>query len=188
MCLSSVIGSAAACSMASMVSCNLVTTLTLGLAARLANSDVIMLPRTSFSHLQSYLLPARFILNFYISCGCCWTCRRSSTSISLGSNFDPLSSEDIWNKRFNWSQASTFSYNRNAIGLAIACASAIRTHSSVHGTAHPMSAASVAVVTTCLRKVKHRITAPLRVPQLVVPPLTLTVSTRKPMYARMPPS
>ena len=36
-----------------------------------------------------------------------------------------------------------------------------------------------AVVTTCLRKVKHRITAPLRVPQLVVPPLALTVSTRK---------
>jgi len=39
--------------------------------------------------------------------------------------------------------ASTFSYNRNAIGLAVAYASAIRTHLSVHGTAHPMSAASV---------------------------------------------
>ena len=36
-----------------------------------------------------------------------------------------------------------------------------------------------AVVTTCLRKVKHRITAPLRVPRLAVPPLALTVSTRK---------
>jgi len=45
-----------------------------------------------------------------------------------------------------------------------------------------------AVVPTCLRKVKHRITAPLRVPWLVVPPLALTVSTRKSMYARMPPS
>jgi len=51
--------------------------------------------------------------------------------------------EDIWNERFNWSRASTFSYNRNAIGLAVACASAIRTHSLMHGTAHPMSAASV---------------------------------------------
>ena len=45
-----------------------------------------------------------------------------------------------------------------------------------------------AVVTTCLRKVKHRITASLRVPRLAVPPLPLTVSTRKPMFARMPPS
>ena len=45
-----------------------------------------------------------------------------------------------------------------------------------------------AVVTTCLRKVKHRITASLRVPRLAVPPLSLTVSTRKPMFARMPPS
>ena len=33
--------------MVSMVSCNSVTTFTLGLAPRLANSDVIMLPRTS---------------------------------------------------------------------------------------------------------------------------------------------
>jgi len=51
--------------------------------------------------------------------------------------------EDIGNERFKWSWASTFSYNRNAIGLAVAYASAIRTHLSVHGTAHPMSAASV---------------------------------------------
>jgi len=51
--------------------------------------------------------------------------------------------EDIGNERFKWSPASTFSYNRNAIGLAVAYASAIRTHLSVHGTAHPMSAASV---------------------------------------------
>ena len=43
------------------------------------------------------------------------------------------------------------------------------------------------MVTTCLRKVKHRITAPFRVPGLVVPPLALTVSTRKSMYARMAP-
>jgi len=42
-----------------------------------------------------------------------------------------------------WSQASTFSYNRNAISLAVANASAIRTHLSVHGTAHPISAASI---------------------------------------------
>jgi len=175
--------------------------------------------------------------------------------------------DDIGNERFKWSRASIFSYNRNAIGLAVAYASAIRTHLWVHGTAHPMSAASVrsrsaadclirsavdishprqqgnppssssavsgsvrtdiiiglgagtvggvailrwflaclqvsfpvlltllvslrrrAVVTTCLRKVEHRITAPLRVPRLAVPPLTLTVSTRKPMFARMPPS
>ena len=42
-----------------------------------------------------------------------------------------------------WSRASTFNYNRNAIGLAVAYVSAIRTHLLVHGTAHPMSAASV---------------------------------------------
>jgi len=84
MCLSSVIGSTAARSMASMVSCILATTLTLGLAAKSANSDVITLPRISLSHLQSYLSLARFILNFYVSCGCWLTCRRSSTSISLG--------------------------------------------------------------------------------------------------------
>ena len=45
--------------------------------------------------------------------------------------------------RFKWSRASTFSYNRNAIGLAFAYASAIHTHLSVHGTAHPMSDACV---------------------------------------------
>jgi len=42
--------------------------------------------------------------------------------------------EDIRNERFKWSRASTFSYNRNAIGLAVAYASGIRTHLSVHGT------------------------------------------------------
>jgi len=51
--------------------------------------------------------------------------------------------EDIGNERFKWSWASTFSYNRNAIGLVVAYASAIRTHLSVHGTAHSMSATSV---------------------------------------------
>jgi len=51
--------------------------------------------------------------------------------------------DDIGNERFKWSRASTFSYNRNAIGLAVAYASAIRTHLSVHGTTHPMSAASL---------------------------------------------
>ena len=40
--------------------------------------------RTSLSHLQSYPLLARFILNFYVSCGCWLACRQSSTSISLG--------------------------------------------------------------------------------------------------------
>ena len=45
-----------------------------------------------------------------------------------------------------------------------------------------------AVVTTCPRKVKHRITASLRVPRLAIPLLPLTVSTRKSMFARMPPS
>ena len=45
-----------------------------------------------------------------------------------------------------------------------------------------------AVVPICLRKVKHHITPPLRVPWLVVPLLVLMVSTGKPMYARMPPS
>ena len=154
------------------------------------------------------------------------------------------------------------------IGLAIVYASAIRTHLSVHGTAHPMSAASVCLRSaadclihsavdishphqqgnpaasssviggsvrsdiiidlgagtveggghpslvssmppgvihgpddsvsapplscrgnyTCLRKVKHHITAPLRVPWLAVPPLALTVSTRKPMFVRIQPS
>jgi len=51
--------------------------------------------------------------------------------------------EDIGNERFKWSRASTFSYNRNVIGLAVAYASAMCTHLSVHGTAHPMSTASV---------------------------------------------
>jgi len=51
--------------------------------------------------------------------------------------------EDIGNERFKWSRASTFSYNRNAIGLVVAYASAIRTHLSVSGTAHPMSDAYV---------------------------------------------
>jgi len=51
--------------------------------------------------------------------------------------------EDIGNERFKWSRANTFSYNRNAIGLAIAYASPIRTHFLVHGAAHPMSAASI---------------------------------------------
>jgi len=51
--------------------------------------------------------------------------------------------EDIGSERFKWSRASTFAYDRNSIGLAVAYASGIRTHLLVHGTAHPMSAASV---------------------------------------------
>jgi len=46
-------------------------------------------------------------------------------------------------ERFKWSRASRFSYKRNAIGLAIAYTSAIRTHLSVHGTAQPISSACV---------------------------------------------
>jgi len=34
--------------------------------------------------------------------------------------------EDTGNERFKWSRASTFSYNRNAIGLTVAYTSAIR--------------------------------------------------------------
>jgi len=49
-----------------------------------ARACMIMLPRTSPLHLQSNLSLARFILNFYVFCGCWLTCRRSSTSISLG--------------------------------------------------------------------------------------------------------
>jgi len=68
-----------------------VTTLTLGLAARLANSDVIMLPRTSLLHLQSYLLPARFILNFY--------------DMQTVKYFNLVGDEeDIGNERFKWSR------------------------------------------------------------------------------------
>jgi len=51
--------------------------------------------------------------------------------------------ENISIERFKWSRACTFSYNRNAIGHAVLYASAIRTQLSVHGTAHPVSAASV---------------------------------------------
>ena len=50
--------------------------------------------------------------------------------------------DDVGSERFKWSLDSTFSYNSNAIGLAVAYASAIHTH-LVNGTAHPMSAASV---------------------------------------------
>ena len=51
--------------------------------------------------------------------------------------------DDIRSERFKWSRACTFSYNTNDIGLAVAYALAICTHLSVHGTTHPMSAASV---------------------------------------------
>jgi len=63
---------------------NSLTTLTLGLAARSEDTDVIALSRTSLSHLRSYLSLARFTLNFYVSCGCWLICTRSSISISLG--------------------------------------------------------------------------------------------------------
>jgi len=100
--------------------------------------------------------------------------------------------EDIGNEGFKWSQASTFSYDRNSIDFAIAYASAIHTHLSVRGTAHPMSTLLLPLccpvtVTTYSRKVKHHTTALLRVPQLVVSSLDLTLTTRKSMYARMSP-
>jgi len=40
-------------------------------------------------------------------------------------------------------------------------------------------------VSSFRRKAKHRIEAPLRVPRLVVPPLALMLTTRRPMHARM---
>jgi len=51
--------------------------------------------------------------------------------------------DDIGSECFKWSRASMFSYNRNATSLAVAYASAIHTHLSVHGTAHPTSATSI---------------------------------------------
>jgi len=259
MCVSQVTGSAAARSMASMVSCNSVTTSTLGLAAILANSDVIMLPRTSLSHLQSYLLPARFILNFYVSCGCWLTCIQSSTSISLGTKRTSGISDSggVWlahsaiigmrlalplhtlqpyalicqymapltprvpllfalDQQLIVSSAAPLTFlilvNRETLLqarlLSVALSAAILSLALVQvqsgGVAilrwflaclqasFPVLLTLLqafrrrAVVTTCLRKVKHHITAPLRVPRLAVPPLALTVSTRKPMFARMP--
>ena len=89
--LLSVIGLAAARSMVSMSSCNSVTTLTLELAARSVDSDEITLPRRLLLYLRSYLSLARFILNFYVSCGWWLTCRRLSISISLGTRTTLLS-------------------------------------------------------------------------------------------------
>jgi len=42
-----------------------------------------------------------------------------------------------------------------------------------------------AAVSTCRCKAKHRIVAPLRAPRLAVPHLSLMLTTRKPMHARM---
>ena len=103
---------------------NLVTTSTLGLAPRLAKSDAIMLQRTSHSHLQYSHLQSKqdsscisTSLMFYVSYGC-WPTYFNLVGVE----------EDIANERFKWSRASTFSHNRNAIGLAVAYTSAIRTH------------------------------------------------------------
>jgi len=118
-----------------MVSYNSGTTLTLGLASRTTDTNVIMLPRKLLSHLQSYLslIHPEFLRLLWVL-----------ADMQTVKYFNLVGDEDdIGNERFKWSRASTFSYNRNAIGLAIAYASAIRTHLSVHGTAHPMSAASV---------------------------------------------
>jgi len=95
-----------------------------------------MLPRTSLSHLQSHLSLARFILLLRLL--------RVLADMETAKYFNLVGDEeDIGNERFKWSRASKFSYYKNAIGLAVAYASAIRTHLSVHGTAHPMSADSV---------------------------------------------
>jgi len=51
------------------ISSSSVTTLMLGLASRLIDTDVITLSRTLLLHLRSYLSLARFTLNFYVSCG-----------------------------------------------------------------------------------------------------------------------
>jgi len=59
---------------------SLVTTLMLGLALRLIDTDVITLSRTLLSHLRSYLSLARFILNFYVSRGWWLTGRRWARS------------------------------------------------------------------------------------------------------------
>jgi len=55
--------------MASTVKYNSVTTLMLGLASRLIDTDVIVLSRTLLLHLRSYLCLVRFTLNFYVSRG-----------------------------------------------------------------------------------------------------------------------
>jgi len=51
--------------------------------------------------------------------------------------------EDIMSKRFKWSYGGTLNDIKYAISLAIVHASAIRTHLSVYGISHPISAASV---------------------------------------------
>jgi len=60
--------------------------LMLVLAGRWANSDVIMLPRTSLSHLQSYLSPARFILN-------------SRSPVGVGGHADRQVLQSRWGRR-----------------------------------------------------------------------------------------
>jgi len=45
--------------------------------------------------------------------------------------------EEIGSEAFTWSRARTFSFNKNSIGKAIACATATRLHLSVHSTAPP---------------------------------------------------
>ena len=122
MCRSSVIGSAAARSTASMVTCNSVTTLTLGLASRTTDTNVIMLPRTSLLHLQSYLSVTGKIHPEFLCLLLVLADMQTVKYFNLVGD-----EEDIRNERFKWSRASTFSYNKNAIGLAVAYASAIRT-------------------------------------------------------------
>jgi len=70
MCLSSAIGIGSSTQHGLNGKLQLGDTLTLRLASRSTDTDVITLPRTSLSHLQSYLSLARFILNFYVSFGC----------------------------------------------------------------------------------------------------------------------
>jgi len=119
--------------------CNLVTTFTHKLAARSANSDMILLPRISLSYLQSYLSLARFILNSYVSCGRWVTCRHLCISISSGmkrtSGVSVSSGVELAH--------SGMIGMRSVLQLHTLQPKRVRTHLSIHGTAYPMSATSV---------------------------------------------
>jgi len=123
--LSSVIKLAAARSMAPMASYNSLITLTLWLAAKWANSDVITLSRTSLWYLQSCLSLSRFILKSYVSCG--------MAEMQMVTYFDLVGNEDdIGSERFKWNRASPFSYIRNTTGLAVAPNPTSNTHFKPH--------------------------------------------------------
>ena len=63
---------------------------------------------------------ARFILDAYVSCGCWLRLLWVLADMQTVKYFNLVGDEeDIRNERLKWSQASTFRYNRNAIGLAL---------------------------------------------------------------------